>query len=249
MTDPHSSHYELDEEIYAALDGEASHEDIERLNRRLEADETLARRYAECRRLKQAVANLQGRTPADADRLFRACMARIDEIARVERTDRFFGRIRYALTGAVAAVLLIAGWINWQGAGGAAHDSLVPFRAAAIGAVEVPSLTSAVNWLRRTLRRDVQPPPTKPMLRPVRAEVTYLLNCQVGRLIFLDQAGSVYTLIVSDRPLFEGGETIGNHGIRCVREGNLNIIWWTDGSSYYAFAGQCEPEVLAELVE
>ncbi|GIV01703.1 MAG: hypothetical protein KatS3mg015_0533 [Fimbriimonadales bacterium] len=249
MRDPNSLPNDYEEQIHAAVDGEVQPEDWERLKGQIESDPVAQRLYFDLVALKEATRKSKSLHPEKHEAVLAACMDRIAEIERVEKTDALIGRMRYALTAAVACLLVVVGYYNWSHPNQSAQNSMLPLRAAATGAVEARSVNTAVEWLSRTLGLNVQPPPAKPILRPIRAEVARLPDCNLGRLILLDTDGSLYTYVISDRPLFQEGETVGDNRLRCIRQGNLNILYWTDGRFYYGLAGQCDPEVLVELVE
>lgn len=96
------------DELHAYVDGELSDADRHRIDGLIGSDEDLARRVEAIRSLKAAVAS--NAPLIECRESWRACQARLTEIDRARRTERFVGRNAWAICACFGIAIFGAGW-------------------------------------------------------------------------------------------------------------------------------------------
>lgn len=240
------------ERLSRLADGDLTGEERTAMESQLEKSAPLQAEYRWVLLVKRAVAD---KCSAKAnDEVLEACLRRIQEIDRSRRTETFVTRHAWALTGALAFVIvggaLAQRTMQRPGLGETQLASIVGGAAPARHSLDLDSRRAEDAFQK--LRQSLGPVALNPVpeLRPIFMEEGFLDGHSFARVLLENEAGVRFWLVGienrSGKLNFQGERREGY----VVGEMNgLNAVSWCEGEVAVVLAGNANTEVLVSYAD
>jgi hypothetical protein len=225
-------------QIAALADGHLTHAEAAEIEKLMAADPELRAEYEATLHLKRILCE---KLPThDCATTLKLCKERVRELRRVERTEAIVGKYSYTMA-AVIFFAIVGAAVMHRISGGLSVDRSLLERSLSASVAGGSAMSAAPDraedWLRRELSR---PSGFEPSSTPAlsRVEVIEFDGHRVGRRIYTDGMTTYTVLIMPDVTECRGQAIDGYPGMRYARVGDVNIVFWCEGTVGYAVAAQ-----------
>lgn len=231
-------------DVHAWIDNEVSGEEKQRIEA-LMATRPDLRHEAEWVQITRTTLQTHCK-PIDCEQTLAACRARLAEIDRASKVNRFFGKYSWALAGAAVATILVAGISNRAGGGSlAANDVAQVISASLPTSFNSSRQDELAGWLRRHFNR---PQLTVRLgdLRPIEASEGSLQGRRIVRMSLVKQNQPYWLVMVEQPDTVAGLEPVEGHGDYAAgRFQDVNCVTWNSGEfSMFLVADQPVPALV-----
>jgi anti-sigma factor RsiW len=235
-------------ELHAYADGELDRETEDRVRRQLQSDPSSSAEVASVQALKGALGRLQ---PVECKAEWRACVARLDELDKVKRTEGFVSRYAWALCG-VIFLFILAGGITTRLAPSTSMASSDLARAvASLGASSKPTSQQPAEvrqWLDRLVGRasDLISPDGLVVLGANSGEVD---GYRVAQIELRDREGDMALVVLNANMSLGDMPTTTDPQFRAGQLQGVNCLAWNDGGYTLVLAANRPYDKLAEAAK
>jgi anti-sigma factor RsiW len=243
---------ETTEQLSRLADGDLTGEERTAIESHLNTSAPLRAEYRWVMFVKKAVSAKC--SPKVNDEVLQVCLRRIQEVERSRRTESFVTRHAWALTGALAFVIvggaLAQRTMQRPGLGETQMASIVGGAAPVRESLDLDSRRAEDAFQK--LRQSLGPVELNPVpeLRPVFMEEGFLDGHSFARVLLEDEAGNRFWLVgIENRTgkLDIQGERRGSYVLGEMN--GLNAVSWCEGEVAVVMAGDANTETLVSYAD
>lgn len=231
-------------DLHAYVDGELTSEQSASVDQ-------LVRDSRECSREVDAIRNLKSfvaakAEPADAQKAWKACVKRLDEIDKTKRAEFVVGRFAPFLCAGLFAFILIVGRVTHPSDRGNLSGPDFAKMIGGLSPSRPPKSADTDRWLRERIRESMTSTPDH--LSPRRVRTGHIDGFPVTDFSARDQYGNLEIYVIGQPVVLQGTQPMDGHPDLMIGAFNgINCIVRLEGSKTILILADRSPDDLAQV--